>query len=128
MIKILAGLVVVLFLGLATSLFFLKHEVSRAATLQSQYNTSQEGLRRANEELARKAKLDKATDAIVARVQDDTSKVQRIVSHIKEKVNVTSKKEAKGEISPAVASSIYIDSMWETYCQANIPDPHCPSK
>lgn len=128
MIKILLGIIATLVIALGVSAWFLKHEVSKLGSLQADYNTSQGYVKQLNKELEKKVEIDKTTDAVVEKVDKQKSDVETKISTIQRTVQSTSKREAKGEITPAAASSIYIDSMWRAYCEAGITDPHCPSK
>lgn len=125
MTKILLGVIAALIVALGVSGWFLKHEIGKAASLQTAFNTSQTYVKQLNKELADKATIDKITDKAVDEVHVQDLAVDTKISTIEETVETTSKKEAKGEITPATASSIYVDSMWRAYCEADIPNPHC---
>lgn len=128
MIKILLGVIVALALALGTSGWFLKHEIGKTATLEAQYKTSQASVKQLNKDLLKKVEIEKTTDAVVGKVVKQKTDVETKISTIQRTVQSTSKRESKGEITPATASSIYVNSMWAAYCEAGRPDPHCPSK
>ena len=128
MTKILLGIIAALTLGLIVSGFILKHEMTKVGGLEASYKTSQADVKQLNKELLQKMELDKTTDAVVETVGKKKLQTETKIDEIQRTVKSTSKKEAKGEISPATASSVYIDSMWRAYCEAGIPNPHCSSK
>lgn len=128
MTKILLGIIAALTLGLIVSGFVLKHEMTKVGGLEASYKTSQADVKQLNKELLQKMELDKTTDAVVENVGKKKLQTETKIDEIQRTVKSTSKKEAKGEISPATASSVYIDSMWRAYCEAGIPNPHCSSK
>lgn len=128
MTKIFLAIIAVLGIALSITGLLLKHELTKVGSLQTKYDTSQQYVKQLNKTLTNKDKVAKATDKIVDDVDNQNLNVETKISNIKRTVESTSKKEAKGEITPAAASSVYLDSMWRAYCTAGITNPRCASK
>lgn len=126
--RILLGIIVALVIGLGITGWFLKHEVGKVSSVQAELKASQDSVKQLNKELQQKVAIGRATDVIVDDIRMKDMDVETKISTIQETVKTTAKKEAKGEISPSTASSVYIDSMWRAYCQAGIPNPRCASE
>jgi hypothetical protein len=123
MTKIFLGIIAALTIALLITGLFLKHEISQNGSLQTKYQVSQDDLKQLNKQLSNKIKIDKTTDEVVDKIHVQDVQVETKISTIQERVTNTANREAKGEITPATASSIYTDSMWRAYCQAGIPNP-----
>lgn len=128
MTRVSIGVIVALLVALVISGLILKREVARVGALEASYKTSQEDIGKLNKELLRRDEVDKATDQVVTKTVETNVGVEKAISDIQQVVKSTSKKEMRGEITPTTASSVYINSMWRAYCQANIPNPRCSTR
>lgn len=128
MTRIFIGVIAALMVALVISGMVLKHEITKTGELTTSYKVSQQDVKKLNEELARRNEVDKVTDSVVTQTNKENTGVEKTISDIQKTIRSTSKREAKGEITPATASSVYIDSMWRAYCQADIPNPRCASR
>lgn len=128
MTKIFLGIIAALTIALLVTGGFLKHELTKVGGLSANLKVSQDDVKQLNKQLSNKIKIDKTTDEVVDKVHVQDLQVETKISAIQDRVTTTAKREAKGEITPATASSIYTDSMWRTYCQAGISNPRCATQ
>lgn len=128
MTRVSIGVIIALLVALVLSGLVLKHEMTKVGILEASYKASQEDIGKLNKELLRRDEVDKTTDQVVTKTVETNAGVEKAISDIQQVVKSTSKKEMRGEITPTTASSVYIDSMWRAYCQANIPNPHCSTR
>lgn len=125
MTKIMLGVIGVLIVLLIVLGLFLKHEISQNSSLEKANKSLSQDVDRANKSLKQNKKLSLITDYVVDGVRKDLIKTHIVIKPILERVDVTEHKVQIGTITPAVAASVYLDSMWQAYCESSIPDPHC---
>jgi peptidoglycan hydrolase CwlO-like protein len=125
MTKVLLGVIGVLVVILISIFIYGRSESRKLDQLNVQYHNAQQDVINLNESLKDRARIANSTDNIVDDILKQTNETRNQIDSIKSNVIATAKKEDKGEIQPSVADSVYLDSMWQTYCKANTADSHC---
>jgi peptidoglycan hydrolase CwlO-like protein len=128
MIKALLGVIGVLILMLAGAMVYSRHENKKLDQISIQYQNAQQDINDLNKALENRAEMAKTTDKIITDVAKNANETKTQIDEIKNKVITTAKKEDKGEVNPSVASSVYLDSMWQVYCKTGYTNSHCPTK
>ncbi len=70
----------------------------------------------------------KTTDVVVTKAAEETAKTTTKVVEANKKVDKITKQVADEKISTADADAAYLDSMWDTYCEAQPAVDRCTSR
>jgi len=68
------------------------------------------------------------TDNVITKAAEETSKTTVKVVEVNKKVDKITKQVADEKISSGAADAAYLDSMWDTYCEAQPAIDRCTSR
>jgi hypothetical protein len=132
MSAVIKGMVITVVLILLSALAFQTYTVhkqrERLNEAVAQVKTLNESVARANESIKTQKVMSDVTDKVV------TSATERITTNtiqgtaIQAVVDNVTKRVANGTISNSVASVVYVDRMWDAYCQASPGDSDCTTR
>ena len=132
MSAVIKGMVIAVVLILLSALAFQTYTVHKQGEKLSeavaQVRTLNERVAKANESIKTQKAISDVTDQVV------TSATERITTNSTQGAAITAvvdnvtKRVANGTISNSVASVVYVDRMWDAYCQASPGDSDCTSR
>lgn len=127
-IKVLSvALAIAVLVALGTGVYGYKQNVDlKAKTIL--LATAQQSIKDLNKSLEKQAIISKITDEVVNEAVSKTKEVTIKATELSNTVVRTNKGVVDGKINAAVADAIYIDSMWEAYCEANPSADKCTTR
>ena len=119
------GTVLVVILGLS---LFSCHEVKTNTVVKSQLKEATTNIVAANKSLQVRSDIADKTEDIVTQAVVKTQELTVKASNLRDKIDETKKGVDNGSISNALADAVYVNSMWDAYCEAKPTSDRCTSR